>query len=455
MAYIRAHGNQLELVHGTRNPDTKQVEQQVLFTFYSKREALDAIGEGTSGADQSFRQLCEYEFSAIRFHWPSIQKRLRDQLHKLPDRGESDRQRAEAKFRAALFGFAKQLCLNDPWNDPEAKVILHRHRAMLDTLIELIENRCIRDDSGSELSSTPWSRRLKEGRVPHEVEEFACAYWEKRDLLKAEAAFSLLVGAFDSYAEGYNYLGLIVLENNRMEDAIAHFRRTVEVGRRLFPKGMAKKRYWSYLETRPYMRGLRNLAFCLNRKGDFDEALAICDRLDDECGDTLIADYFRAMILLNTDRYREALSKVETLIHFYPDASFMAAFALFSLGRKEEAVAHFLHAALNLPRAARILFGTKRLSKPEDNQEIEDHNAGVAMSDNLRRYFSRQPAPARRFFKSVLDSEQVRKLFAELQTAMQGRRSRSGDRADFDKMQELQSPEFANAQAKSLFASLH
>lgn len=457
MAYIRSHGNQLELVHGARNPDTKKVEQQVLFTFYSKHEALDAIGEGATGADQSFRYLCEREYPTIRFNWPTLTKSLRDQLHKLPDRGETDRQRSEAKFRATLFEFARQLSLADPWVDPEARALLRHHRIMLEVLVELTNQRTGDDLAlASDTPPVPWGRRLNRSSVPDDIEEFANAYRERGELQKAEAAFSLLINAFDNYAEGHNYLGLIALEQDQTDEAIAHFRRTVDVGRRLFPKRMAKNRYWSNLDTRPYMRGLRNLALCLNRAGHFDEALAICDRLDDECGDTVTADYFRAMILLNTGRSQEAVTKAEALIHLYPEASFMAAFALFSLGRKDEAVGYFLHAALNLPRTAQMLFGTKRLSKPKHFMEIEDHNAGVALSDNLKHYFSRPTRVARHFFGEALDLETVRSFVDELQTAERNwAQSRGGgDRGDFDKMQEMKSPAFAMARAKSLYMEL-
>ena len=61
-------------------------------------------------------------------------------------------------------------------------------------------------------------------------------------------------------------------------------------------------------ETRPYMRGLRNLCRTLVRAGRYDEALALCDRLERECGDDLTADAQRTSIRLNTGRWEEARS---------------------------------------------------------------------------------------------------------------------------------------------------
>jgi hypothetical protein len=65
----------------------------------------------------------------------------------------------------------------------------------------------------------------------------------------------------------------------------------MEVGRKLFPARIGKKRYRSDHSTRPDMRGLRNLALTLNQTGRFDEALALCDRLENECGDHMFGTH--------------------------------------------------------------------------------------------------------------------------------------------------------------------
>ncbi|MFB3906364.1 MAG: tetratricopeptide repeat protein [Acidobacteriota bacterium] len=129
-----------------------------------------------------------------------------------------------------------------------------------------------------------WRFSLRGSDVPPDAEEFLESYYEKRNYRKAEAGFRLLTECFDRYAEGYNYLGLIALDEGRLDDAVRLFQQTVEGGRRLFPKRISKKRYWSDLATRPYIRGLRNLTLTLNRVGRFQEALELCDRLERECG---------------------------------------------------------------------------------------------------------------------------------------------------------------------------
>ena len=112
--------------------------------------------------------------------------------------------------------------------------------------------------------------------------------------------FRLLVDCFDGYAEVFNYLGLIALAQRKLDEAIEHFRKIIELGRKRFPPRIGKNRYWSDHATRPYMRGLQNLTLTLNEAGRFPEAPAICDRLADECGDEVAATWHRAAIYLNT-----------------------------------------------------------------------------------------------------------------------------------------------------------
>lgn len=58
MPYIRTRGSQLLLVHGFRDGE-KKVNQQVLFTIFSKPEAQEIIGKKKSSKPDYFRHLIE------------------------------------------------------------------------------------------------------------------------------------------------------------------------------------------------------------------------------------------------------------------------------------------------------------------------------------------------------------------------------------------------------------
>jgi hypothetical protein len=119
------------------------------------------------------------------------------------------------------------------------------------------------------------------------------------------------------------------------------------------------------------MRELRNLALALNESERFAEALAICDRLEVECGDGPAAASHRAVIFLNTRKWTDALACArQSGGDLEPSAGFVDAFALHELGWGEDLLPAFLHAALNCPRAARMLMG-ERTPEPSSSSFTE------------------------------------------------------------------------------------
>src|SRR6266851_7450785 len=98
MAYVRRRGNQLAIVHGEREPRSGSVQQRVLFTFYSKAEALEVLGRGTKGAAESFRNLLQRQHPDLTFNWKQIRRAIEAQLDVLPDTYDYRSQRLRARF---------------------------------------------------------------------------------------------------------------------------------------------------------------------------------------------------------------------------------------------------------------------------------------------------------------------------------------------------------------------
>jgi tetratricopeptide (TPR) repeat protein len=156
---------------------------------------------------------------------------------------------------------------------------------------------------------------LQGNKVPSEAEQQAAEHYNRGEYDRAEAVFKLLIECFKDYAEGYNYLGLIALAKENLQEAISNFGRTMKMGRKLFPPNLARRHYWSDLSTRPYMRGMKNMILALIRAGHYDNALSYCDRLEKECGDEITANSYRADIYLNTaliHEYEELAKKKNT-----------------------------------------------------------------------------------------------------------------------------------------------
>ena len=448
MAYLRRRGNQLAIVRGVRSPETKKVEQEVLFTLYSKAEALDALGKGAAGDGFRFRSLVEHAHPGVRFGWKVILRAIEENLAVLPETYDYRATRLRGAFRGELLSFARQLMLTNPHDSTASRQLIEEHRKELQYLRELIGWRLDApaqpDSEWTADNAYFWRFATRSGGVPPDVEEHAADLYGKQEYQQAGVAFRLLTEAFPDYAEGHNYLGLIALDQQRPEEAIAHFERTMELGRRLLPRRVARGRWWSDHATRPYMRGLRNLALALVQAKRHDEALAVCDRLVAECGDDVTAAAHRASACLNTGRWQEALAAAKFIHQISPGESLLAAFAAFELGRRGEARALFLHAVLNQPRTVGRLLGA-RFVQPRDREEAVDHNGGIQLARSLDDFLRRRRPASRRFFGDLWKDPLVTKHLEEvaLVTARWQADRKGEDRAAFDRMQRLRSWEFS------------
>lgn len=456
MAYVRRRGNQLAIVQGEREPGTGKVQQRILFTVYSKSEALEILGRGEKGGDYRFESLLGHQFPEIRFNWKEIRRGIEHAMDALPDLYEYRSERLRGRFREDLCAFTRQLILADPQDLMSSAHLIQEHERELQYVTELIKWRLELSQQEENQWNTDnpfyWRFSLQGRDVPPDTEEHAAGYYERGEYEKAAALFRLLVDCFPSYAEGYNYLGLIAYEQHQLDDAIRHFEKTIDLGRKLFPARIARKRYWNDHKTRPYMRGLGNLTLALNEVGRYDEALAVCVRLESECGDGFSAAAHRSHVFMNTRQWQDAADAAKVSGgDLDPAAGFIEAFALFELGKAEQALPQFLRAALNHPRTARMLVG-ERTPRPKSHAEARDHNMGVSLQRSLHAYLADQPRTAKRFFRSLVRGPRVAKLLDEsvAVVARWHEQHATSDREAFDRMQLMHSREFANAEARKL-----
>jgi hypothetical protein len=141
MAYVRVRGNQLALVHGEREPGTGRVQQRILFTIYSKAEALEILGRGSSGGAGRFQGLLQQEYPELVFNWKKVRGDIEKNLALLPDRYEYAGERLEHRFRKDLCAFTRTLIQADPQELLPAAQVIRRHRHELEYLADLIHWR--------------------------------------------------------------------------------------------------------------------------------------------------------------------------------------------------------------------------------------------------------------------------------------------------------------------------
>ncbi len=455
MAYVRKRGRQLLIVQGTRDSQTGKVDQQTLFTIYSKAEALRILGQNNGGAQLDYRDLLQRQFPDIKFDWSKILEGIKADLHVLPDLYKYKETRLRSGFRKDLCSFARQLMLADPQDLISSANLIREHSVELDYLTELIRwrlNLCKQERNEWNTDNPFYWRFATQGsEVPPEIEEQVADFYERGEYDRATVLFRFLIDCFDNYAEGYNYLGLISLKTGKLEDAVENFQKTMELGRKYFPKRMAKSRYWSDHATRPYMRGMRNIVIGLNRAGRYNEALEYCDRLEKECGDEFTSASHRASIYLNTNRWGDAADFALKLQNIHASESLVAAFALCELGCMEDAVACFLHGAINFTRAAKILAGIPN-RPPKNHDEAVDNNAGVDIRKDLHKYLSGSGRKSIRFFKCFFQDPRVDKLLSQMEDVKKrwAAERHTDKREAYKLMMQMKTLSFARQEAEAL-----
>lgn len=453
MPYVRRRGNHLAIVHGSRDPESKKVEQQVLMTIHSKAEAIAALGRSSEARGRPFKQWMEGRYPEIRFSWPKIEAALDALKDELPDIARSREERALGGFDAAVSSFARHVLEADPQTLDSARELFERNRAVLTWLMDVVDWRleAAARTEPSEWSRDPfgWRLALGGGTMDPELEEDIVKRTVEGRADEAEAILRFLVTTYPRYAEGWNHLGLISLDRDDLEEALVRFETCEKVGRKLFPKRIAKRDYWTRLETRPYMRALMNQWVALNRLGRYPRALHLAERLETECGDDITAAVYRASTYLNTGEWQLAYRAAVYAAGLFPEQSLLAALAAFELGDREEARARLTHATLNKPRAAaRIL--DQPSPYPQTWSEAEDHDAGVEIWKNTEVFLNARSAKSERFFTKLWREGPLADLREEVLTAerrMDRLRGSDSDQEEyrrlFDRLHELRAPDFA------------
>lgn len=456
MAYVRKKGNQVAIVHGERDRETGEVVQKTLFTFFSKAEAYRALGRGSKDQSHYFQNLLQDEHPAIRFDWKAINKGIVDNIDALPDLAEYREQRLVANFKAGLHAFSRELVQVDPQSlFPSAK-LLFDHKQQLEFLRDVIDMKIslinMEEHEFNGDNEFYWRQSMQGWGINSDVEEMASELYQSGDHSAAIAAFTLLTESFPNYAEGHNYLGLIHLDRGDFDTAIEHFGTTIRLGRKMFPKRIQKEMYWTDHKTRPYIRGLRNLVLALTRNGSFEEALSICNTLENECNDEITATCHRAAIFLNTKKWREAEENAVRMLQISPMEAVIAAFAQFEQGKIFEARKNFLFAAFNNPLGIEILV-SGRARTPKGFLEAEDYNAGVELRTTIARYVSGRSTKSKAFFSALIAQPEIRKLKDEAEKCV-GNHSKLKDpakhRANFDRWHVLKTMPFAEKLAADI-----
>ncbi len=413
MAYVRRRGNQLSIVAGERHPTSRKVEQRVLFTFYSRAEALEMVGRGGDPASAArFAEVLDREHPGVRFGWESLRAAVAADLGHLPETYERRTERPAGSLRPDVVALARGIVLAPP---PPASDGTARadERAALEYLKDLVTWRLATwDDRPPDAPPTEaafaWRFATRSPEVPPDAEAHALGFVARGELGRAEGAFRVLTEGFPGYAEGWNQLGLLAIPRGDLDGAERDFRRAVELARARLPKRPGRGSLERDPRALPYARGLAHLTHTLVCAARYDEATELAARIEHECGDPVAASTYRAAIALNEHDWATAARESTTPDAVCPARRILEAFARYESGEPQEALAAFVHGALSAPRATRVVLG-RTTDTPRPGLEADDHASGVRLRALLHGYLGARGAEATRYFERVIDDERVAK----------------------------------------------
>jgi tetratricopeptide (TPR) repeat protein len=470
MAHVSERGKQLCIVHPVRVPGTGSVDQQVLCIIHSKEEARAAISTIERGDSGGFRRLLETCHPGIEFDWTTILREIEEKLHILPETYDSPSIREREPFYSSLCEFTKNLLLANRHEQPALVSVdpgRHQQLAFVKRLIDRWIEQRRQEPRGRDTDvQTRWRRapaggpagggphppvradldvcgrrpllapRGAGGPVPPEIEHMALSLYARGDLDRAESVFTLLTDALDDYSEGHRYLGVIAKERDDVQRAIECFRKSTEIAGRRLPGRPGHEIDARDGVVRPYLLGLTALASAYCGAGRFDETLAVCDRLTQECGADGIAIQHRARVWLNRGEWARARAAAERIHLERPLESLVAAYACFESGDHLEALTHFLFAALNHPFSCRIATDVRTARPATGSEELDQYH--VVELYTVTRWFRERQSPASRdFFRRVLRDPRVLALLRQVRALERSIRSLGQDRDSTDRLDRL------------------
>jgi hypothetical protein len=193
-----------------------------------------------------------------------------------------------------------------------------------------------------------------------------------------------------------------------------------------------------------------NRFVCLTPKDP--EALAVAERLKNECFQVERAMMLRARIHLNMGRFEDAAKESAGLVEIWPSEAFVAGFALAEKGDAQEAAAHLLYATLHHPETSRAL-ANGRGREPRSWREERDRDALEELRNNLPAYFVLRKNAGVTALQTLLRSPRIVSLIERSQLLerrhSEGRRT---DREAFDERTKMLTLAFARGVVASIAA---
>ncbi len=274
MSFVRRKRGQVLLVHNERVTGSSPVRQKEIHRFASPSELEDVL---TPTGWTRFTRAVAWRENEIEFDWPAIRERLSEELETWSAAPSGAKHRRNQKIERLASELVVELAPLSLAKVSDAAVV-ERARpsliAMRDSISRLLpsEHKPVAHKPAKEthvIHLTPITNRAADDTFDEGMEQ-----WYVGDRRRAVKSFRRALELDPQHADAHNHLGIVSLEARKLKAAEQHFRAAIDGSQRHLERDGAKVD-WGFIENRPYLRGLANLALVLAEQKKWAEALAI------------------------------------------------------------------------------------------------------------------------------------------------------------------------------------
>lgn len=274
MSFVRRKRGQVLLVHNEREAGSARVRQRELHRFTAPSE-LEAVL--TSAGWTRWTRAIAWRENGLEFDWPAIRERLTEELKAWSAAPSGAKHRRNQKIERLASELVVELAPLSVAKTSDAAVIDRLRPSLLalrDSIARLLPTSHKPETQPPEREIPVSQLTPVTNRAADETFDEGMEHWWAGDRRGAAKLFRRALEIDPLHADAHNHLGIVSLEARKPKVAEQHFRAAIDGGQRHLERDGAEV-HWGFIENRPYLRGLANLALALVEQKKWAEALAI------------------------------------------------------------------------------------------------------------------------------------------------------------------------------------
>ena len=290
MSFVRRKRGQVLLVHNERDPGSTRVKQRELHRFASPAELQDVLAPAKWAR---WTRALAWREGEIEFDWPAIRERLREELavwHEAPSGAKHRRNRKIERLASELVSELTPLSLAKASDAAVVARVAPSLVALRDSINRLLasETKPVSESPVKPPAKRPAKTPAKESpviqaipasnRAADEAFDQGMEHWWDGNRRGAVKFFRRALKLDPQHADAHNHLGIVNLDARKLKAAEQRFRAAIDGGQHHLERDGLEV-HWGFIENRPYLRGLANLALVLVEQKKWAEALTVHEEM--------------------------------------------------------------------------------------------------------------------------------------------------------------------------------